>query len=133
MTEEKFAQKVQSTLPLALDKSINLLEWRILMDGCPARTQKLLKKAMQNINAIVMTIPARSPDLNPIENIFAQVSMILQNQAVKQNITKETFSEFSAKVKDTLIKSDREKINKVIDSKGQQIKYKLEISYLAPY
>ena len=88
---------------------------------------------MQNINAIVMTIPARSPDLNPIENIFAQVSMILQNQAVKQNITKETFSEFSDKVKDTLIKSDREKINEVIDSKGQQINYKLEISYLAPY
>ena len=79
-----------------------------------------------------MTIPARSPDLNPIENIFAQVSMILQNQAVKQNITKETFSEFSAKVKDTLMKSDREKI-KVIDSKGQRINYKLEISYLAPY
>ena len=97
------------------------------------QNSKVAKKAMQNINSIVMTIPAWSPDLNPIENIFAQVSMILQNQAVKQNITKETFSEFSAKVKDTLIKSDREKINKVIDSKGQQIKYKLEISYLAPY
>ena len=97
------------------------------------QNSKVAKKAMQNINSIVMTIPAWSPDLNPIENIFAQVSMILQNQAVKQNITKETFSEFSAKVKDTLIKSDREKINKVIDSKGQQIQSKLEISYLAPY
>ena len=49
MTEEKFAQKVQSTLPLALDKSINLLEWRILMDGYPARTQKLLQKQCKTL------------------------------------------------------------------------------------
>ena len=84
------------------------------MDGCPHQNSKVAKKAMQNINTIVMAIPAKSPDLNPIENIFAQVSMILQNQAMEQNITKEIFSEFSAKVKDTLIKFDREKINKVI-------------------
>ena len=84
------------------------------MDGCPRQNSKVAKKAMQNINTIVMAIPAKSPDLNPIENIFAQVSMILQNQAMEQNITKEIFSEFSAKVKDTLIKFDREKINKVI-------------------
>ena len=85
---------------------------------------------MQNINAIVMAIP----DLIPIENIFAQVSRILQKQAVEQNITKEIFSEFSARVKDNLIGFDREKINKVIDSilkrlndvlkaKGQSISY----------
>ena len=84
------------------------------MDGCPRQNSKVAKKAMQNINTIVMAIPSKSPDLNPIENIFAQVSMILQNQAMEQNITKEIFSEFSAKVKDTLIKFDREKINKVI-------------------
>ena len=84
------------------------------MDGCPRQNSKVAKKAMQNINTIVMAIPAKSPDLNPIENIFAQVSMILQNQAMEQNITKEIFSEFSAKVKDTLIRFDREKINKVI-------------------
>ena len=89
---------------------------------------------MQNINAIVMAIPAGSPDLNPIENIFAQVIFILENKAVQQNITKEIFSEFSARVKDNLIGFDREKINKVIDSilkrlndvlkaKGQSISY----------
>ena len=66
------------------------------------QNSKVAKKAMQNINAIVMTIPARSPDLNAIENIFAQVSMILQNQAVEQNIRKDTFSEFSARLKDIL-------------------------------
>ena len=130
ITREKFAQIVQSALPVALDKSINPLERRILMDGCPRQNSKVAKKAMQNINAIVMAIP----DLIPIENIFAQVSRILQKQAVEQNITKEIFSEFSARVKDNLIGFDREKINKVIDSilkrlndvlkaKGQSISY----------
>ena len=116
MTGEKFPQTVQSGLPLTLDKSINPVERRILMDGCPHQNSKVPKKAMQNINAIVMAIPARSPVLNPIENIFVQVSMTLQNQAGEQNITKETSSEFSARVKDTLIKFDRGKINKLIDS-----------------
>ena len=104
------------------------------MNGCPCQNSKVSKKAIQNINAIGMAIPTRSSDLNPIENIFNQVSMILQNQVVEQNITKETLSEFSARVKDTLIKFDSEKINKMIDSmpkrlndvlkaKGQQINY----------
>ena len=76
---------------------------------------------MQNINAIVMAIPAGSPDLNPIENIFAQVIFILENKAVQQNITKEKFSKFSAQVKDTFITLDREKINKVIDSMPKRL------------
>ena len=86
------------------------------MNGHPCQNSKVAKKATQNINAIVMAIPPRSPDLNLIENIFGQVSMILENQAVEQNITKDTFSELTAIVKDTLIKFDRKKINKVIDS-----------------
>lgn len=104
------------------------------MNGCPCQNSKVSKKAIQNINAIGMAIPTRSSDLNPIENIFNQVSMILQNQVVEQNITKETLSEFSARVKDALIKFDSEKVNKMIDSmpkrlndvlkaKGQQINY----------
>ena len=98
----KFEQIVKSALPLALDKRINLVERRILMDECPRQNSKVAKKTMESINAIVMATPARSPDQNPIEKIFAQVSMILQNQAVEQNITKETFSEFSARLKDIL-------------------------------
>ena len=65
----------------------------------PPELKSCLKKKMQNINAIVMTTLARSPDLTRIENIFAEVSMILQNQEVDQNITKGTFSEFSARVR----------------------------------
>ena len=91
------------------------------MDGCTRQNAKVAKKAMQNINAIVMAIPTRSPDLNPIENIFAQVIIILENKAVEQNITKEKLSKFSAKVKDTLITLDREKINKVIDSMPKRL------------
>ena len=86
------------------------------MNGHPWQNSKIAKKAMQNINAIVMAIPPRSRDLNLIENIFGQVSMILENQAVEQNIAKDTFSELTAIMKDTLIKFDRKKINKVIDS-----------------
>ena len=59
--------------------------------GVPEKNSKVAKKAMQNIDAIVMAIPARSQDLNSTEKIFAQVSMILQNQAVEQYYKREIF------------------------------------------
>ena len=59
--------------------------------GVPEKNSKVAKKAMQNIDAIVMAIPARSQDLNSTEKNFAQVSMTLQNQAVEQYYKREIF------------------------------------------
>ena len=58
----KFKQIVKSAIPLALDKRINPVERRMLMDECPRQNSKVAKKTMENINAIVMATPARSPD-----------------------------------------------------------------------
>lgn len=134
ITGETFADIVETAFPLALESSINPVARRILMDGCPRQNSKAGLEAIRNVSAIVMSIPARSPDLNPIENIFGQVSTILENQAVERDITNETFKEFSARVKDTLLKFDKDSINKVIESmpkrindviraKGQRINY----------
>ena len=44
---------------------------------------------MQEIGATMFQIPARFPDLNPIENTFQ-----LHEVAIDQGITKESFQEF---------------------------------------
>ena len=39
-------------------------------DGDPSQKSAKAKKAMMQVNAEIFSIPARSPDMNPIENVF---------------------------------------------------------------
>ena len=42
---------------------------RFLQDGCPVQNSKKAKQAFDTVGAIKFSIPSRSPDFNPIENI----------------------------------------------------------------
>ena len=42
----------------------------LIMDNDPSRRGVVAKNALQEIGAELVEIPARSPDLSPIENIF---------------------------------------------------------------
>ena len=90
-------------------------------------------RAIDKVNALVFKIPPRSPDLNPIENLFHTLTVRLNNDAFQRNITKETFKELS-RVKETILSVSSEEIDKIIDSmdkritailkgKGQRTKY----------
>jgi transposase len=48
---------------------------------------KQREKAMEKIEADFHKIPATSPDLNPIENLFHLVKKSLENEAIANNIT----------------------------------------------
>ena len=90
--------------------------------GCTAKGSKELK------------IPPHSPDVNPIENLFHSMREKLRQQALKQNITHETFREFSDRVTTSLNNFSIAEIDKTIESmnnrlqlikqsNGQRIKY----------
>jgi transposase len=49
-------------------------------------------KALEDIVAEMHVIPPRSPDLNPVENMFHIVKNDLERQAICENITAESFS-----------------------------------------
>lgn len=104
------------------------------MDNDPSQTSKVAKKALEEIEAEMHVIPARSPDLNPIENIFHLIKTQLQDEAISRNIFTESFQEFqtrvltafdsfSADIIDRTIDSMSRRIQAVIDSKGYRIKY----------
>ena len=118
---KKFADIVKRTFSSAFEKSINPRTRRLLMDGCPNQNSKVAKDAIAEAGGIIFKIPARSADLNPIENTFNQVENLLQQQAIDRNITKESFEEFSQRVKDTVMNFDVAKINKVIESMPKRI------------
>ena len=69
--------------------------WRIfLQDGDPSQNAACVKRALNKMRAKMFGIPPRSPDLSPIENLFNLVRDELNEQALKYNITRETFRQF---------------------------------------
>ena len=119
---EKFARIVRDSFPSAFAESINPRAKRFVMDGCPRQNSALSRRAIAKVNGLVMAIPARSPDLNPIENFFAQVARELRQQAVARQITRESFESFSQRCKDTMLNFDRNKINTLIATMPKRIK-----------
>ncbi len=74
----------------------------LIMDNDPCQTSTVAMKALEDIEAKMHVIPPRSPDLNPIENIFHIVKNDLGRQAICENITAESFSEFENRILNTL-------------------------------
>ncbi|CAB3977409.1 Hypothetical predicted protein [Paramuricea clavata] len=57
------------------------------MDNDQSQMSKAARKAIEKIEAEFHKIPARSPDLKPIENVFHLVKKCLKNEAIANNIT----------------------------------------------
>ena len=85
-----------------------------LQDGDPRQCSKVALDAMDQLGCRMFAIPPRSPDVNPIENIFHLVRKKLQDDALKGKITKETFAAFSERMKHTIKNIPAETINKTI-------------------
>ena len=63
----------------------------ILQDCCPFQNSAAARAGFNQAEVDVFNIPPRSPDLNPIENVFNNVRKDLHRQAIDQNIRKETY------------------------------------------
>ena len=104
------------------------------MDNDPSQTSVAAKLAFEEIEAEFHEIPPRSPDLNPIENIFHLVKLFLENEAISRNITWESFEQFQNRVFralesvsietiDKTIASMSNRIQAILSSKGARTKY----------
>eukprot|EP00794_Sanderia_malayensis_P000688 gene688-2879_t len=93
-----------------------------IIDNEPCKTSKLAMDALHDIGATLLRIPARSPDLNPIENVFHNVKRALQNQALVKELTRESNEEFSGRVLDTVWNFDKDVIQRTIDNMPQRMK-----------
>ena len=70
-----------------LKKSANA-KWRLLLqDGDPSQNIVKARSAWDEVDARKFTIPAKSPDLNPIGNILHVVKPKLRQDALDQQIT----------------------------------------------
>ena len=92
-----------------------------LQDGDPSQNSKKALIALQEANFELFLTPPRSPELNPIENMFALVKRELCTQAILGLIERESFGKFSSRVKATLYSISKKHINDIIDSYGKRL------------
>ena len=92
-----------------------------IQDGDPSQNSKVARVAMREVNAELLPIPPRSPDLNPIENIFKLVGDRLRSDALRYGITRETFEAFQARVIATVRSIPEATINKTIEYMDHRI------------
>ena len=70
-----------------------------VQDNCPILNCAKARKALKEVGGDLFPIPKRSGDLNPIENVFNTGKEELQTQAIRLNLTFESFEDFARRVK----------------------------------
>ena len=106
---------------------------RWLQDDDPSQNSAKSKRAMKSVNSDLLLIPARSPNLNPIENMFIEVRVKLRDEAIEKDITKESYDQFKIRVANTInsipidyiarvIEGTDNRTDKVIQRKDERLK-----------
>ena len=107
----------------------------VLQDGDPSQNSCKARSAWDKIGERKISIPARIPDLNPIENIFHIVKKKFHQDALEMKIKRKDFEEFPARVKkkhwrsvpvnvvDKAIRSMDKGIDLIVKRKRQRIRY----------
>ena len=133
-TGENYRKFVVKHFPKAFRKSANPRNKLVLQDGCPVQKSVQAHLGYAEVGCKIFRIPARSPDLNPIENMFNEVRKKLSMQARDNRIMDESYEEFQTRVFETIKATPIDYINKTIESlhgrigmvirsKGKRIKY----------
>ena len=118
---KKIANFVREHFEKTFERSANPTGKLFLQDGDPSQNSEKAKAALDTVGARLFSISPRSPDMNPIENVFNYTKDKLRQQALEQNTTFENTEEFSARVKHTLENMPIWYINKTISSMDNRI------------
>ena len=125
LTGRSFGEFVLEHFPQTFLKAMKPTN-KFLQDGDPRQNSKAAQDAFADINCEMFAIPPRSPDFNPIENVFHLVRKKLSNDAREQEIKRETYKEFSERVKSTIQNFPIDTINKTIESVPKRLRRAIE-------
>ncbi|MEE8289558.1 MAG: transposase [Nitrosomonadaceae bacterium] len=119
---EKFAGLVRQHFPDLFEKSSNADRRIFLQDGDSSQNAAIAKRAMEDVRCWVFHIPAKSPDCNPIENVFHLVGKKIKKDGRDADITCESYEEFVSRCRDTLLSFPVDVIDRTIDSMPKRLK-----------
>ena len=121
MNGNYFASFVTQRFPKLIRENFKNDDKLWTQDRDPSQNCKSAREAWKALGATLMKIPPRSPDLNPIENIFHLATRELHKETVDKKISRETFEQFSFLVKRTLRNIPVDVINKTTDSVSKRL------------
>ncbi|KAI6649996.1 hypothetical protein LOD99_6360 [Oopsacas minuta] len=103
-------------------------DWQLVMDNDPKHTATKVKNWLSTMLPKVLPWPSQSPDLNPIENLFAWVKQELTKQGPKtiselKKMLEITWSRLDSNFLEPYWSSMPRRCQMVIDSRGLPIKY----------
>ena len=97
-----------------------------VMDNDPSQTSRAALSAIDKVEAEFHRLPPRSPDLTPIESVFHVLKLRLEDDAIANKITHETFDTFRERVLRTMDTLDINIIDRTIDSMWNRISAVIE-------
>ena len=97
-----FAEFIENKFPEIFKSSSNHTRNVFAQDGDPSQNSKAAKTALDDIGAVQFSISPRSPDLDPIQNVFDLVEKKLSSEEVKCSFSKESYAKFMERVQNTL-------------------------------
>lgn len=89
ITGNYFAELIRTEFKTALAASGKTAKC-ILQDGDPSQNSKKASDELFKQNIRLFSIPTRSPDLNPIENLFNQVRGTIKKDSLNQQLLRES-------------------------------------------
>ena len=121
LTGDKFAHFVTKHFNGVMKRCGPGKNKNFLQDGDPSQNCAAVTAAYKKLQLKVFSIPARSPDLNPIENVFKILNDNLRKDALSQEIYSETYRQFKKRVIRTLKAIPIATIDKIIDSMNRRV------------
>lgn len=124
----RYIEILKEHLMASVEKITSYDEFVFQQDGAPAHTAKTTKKWFQENNINVLDWPSSSPDLNPIESVWAIMKRRLRNDpqttinGLKLKI-QQIWDSITADECQNLINSMDKRITAVINAKGDVTQY----------
>eukprot|EP00795_Rhopilema_esculentum_P005758 gene5758-11032_t len=87
-----------------------------IKDGDPSQHSVLALNAMRELNSELLSIPPRSPDTNPIENLFGIAKRMLGQDVIDNNITVESIEACENRIRRILNEIPVSTIDSIIES-----------------
>ena len=102
--------------------------WRLQQDNDPKHTSRVAKEFLQENVPSVMDWPSNSPDLNPIENLWAVLKRKVELRQPKnigelESFMEEEWTTIPQDIIKNLVGSMKQICKLVIENKGERIPY----------
>lgn len=103
-------------------------KWVFQMDNDPKHTAKLVRKWLKDSKVNVLEWPSQSPDLNPIENLWAELKRHVRarrptNLVQLHQFCQEEWAKIPANYCEKLVEAYPKRLTQVIQFKGNATKY----------